>query len=613
MENKGLNIFNSACILARPETATDADYQRIESVIAHEYFHNWTGNRITCRDWFQLSLKEGLTVFRDQEFSSDMQSRAVQRIHDVRALRGAQFPEDAGPMAHPVRPESYIEISNFYTATVYNKGAEVVRMMQVLLGRDGFRKGMDLYFSRYDGRAVTTEDFVACMAEANSTDLQQFRRWYDQAGTPRVTATTAYNSAAKTCTLTIKQSCPPTPGQETKLPFHIPLAVGLLDEQGRDIPLQLEGDPGPAGKTRVLELRGEAESFRFINVPGRPVPSSLRGFSAPVKLDAGLSHRDLAFLFAYDSDEFNRWEAGQQLTVKTALRLIEAYGGGETMELDARLADAVEKVLSDPDVDKALVAEALTLPSETYLAECVEVIDVDAIYAVRKFLRRSLADRLRDRLLAVYEANQEQNAYSIEPHAVARRSLKNACLSYLMELDDSSMRERCVAQFRAAGNMTDTLAALRSLASCDCPERPEALEAFYERWRHDPLVVDKWFAIQATSDLPETLQEVKGLTGHPAFEIKNPNKVRAVLGAFCHRNPVRFHDVSGEGYEFLVEKVLELDRLNPSIAARLLTALARWRKYDSQRQVLMRAQLERVLHATNISKDSYEIASKSLA
>jgi len=493
MENKGLNIFNTKYVLARPETATDADYQGILGVIGHEYFHNWTGNRVTCRDWFQLSLKEGLTVFRDQEFSSDLGSRGVKRIEDVRVLRSSQFPQDAGPMAHPVRPDSYIEINNFYTVTVYNKGAEVIRMMQTLLGPDGFRRGMDLYFQRHDGQAVTCDDFVAALADANGADLRQFKRWYYQAGTPELTVNDAYDPTTCTYTLTVRQSCPPTPGQPYKKPFHIPLALGLLDDEGRDMPLQLARENAPQGTTRVLELREAEQTFRFINVPVRPVPSLLRSFSAPVKINSAESDDDLRFRLAYDSDDFNRWDAGQTLAVRAILGLVADRQQGRPWTLPESFSNAFGRALTS-DVDPALLAQVLILPGETWLAEQMTVIDVDGIHAARRFVQRTLAERLRDPLRTVYETlhDRENVGYRVDALAIGQRALKNVCLDYLMQLDDPEGRALALKQFHAAGNMTDQLGALAPLANSEGPERAEALAVFYERWRHEPLVVDKW-------------------------------------------------------------------------------------------------------------------------
>jgi aminopeptidase N len=612
MENKGLNIFNTKYILAKPETATDQDFLGVEAVVAHEYFHNWTGNRVTCRDWFQLSLKEGLTVFRDQEFSSDMHSRPVKRITDVQRLRSVQFAEDAGPMAHPVRPDSYIEINNFYTTTVYEKGAEVVRMIHTLLGKDGFRKGMDLYFARHDGQAVTCDDFVKAMEDATGKDLTQFRRWYSQAGTPELSVTGTYDAVDHSYRMTVRQSCPPTPGQFLKEPFHIPLALGLLDPDGRDIPLRLKGEPAAVGTTRVLDIREPEQMFEFVDVRHPPVPSLLRGFSAPVKLKTPGTDADLMFLMAHDSDPFNRWEAGQTLATRLMLDLVEDRQAGKPLELMPGFIEAFARVLGNPTLDPAFAAQALSLPTEGYLAQQMEVIDVDGLHEVRRFVRRTLAEKLRGEFLAVYRGCDTNEPFSIDAAAIGRRSLKNLCLGYLMSLEDRDALERCLGQFHGAQAMTDVIAALALLADTDQPERGPALARFYERWKHDALVVDKWFSIQATSQRADTLTEVKALLNHPAFQIRNPNKVYALIGGFAGGNIVRFHDRSGAGYEFLADQVLRLDALNPQVASRMVKLFARWRKYDAERQNLMRAQIERIVATPGLSRDVFEIASKSL-
>ena len=613
MENKGLNVFNSKYVLAKPETATDSDFEGIEGVIGHEYFHNWSGNRVTCRDWFQLSLKEGFTVFRDQEFSADMGSRGVKRIADVNILRTHQFREDASPMAHPVRPDSYVEINNFYTVTVYNKGAEVVRMLHHLLGPEQFRKGTDLYFERHDGQAVTTDDFVKALEDANDEDFSQFKLWYSQGGTPQLDVQRQYNEQEKTYTLTIKQSCPPTPGQKEKQPFHIPLAMGLLDSRGQDIPLQLQGETEAVPGTRVLHIREAEQSFKFINVPDKPVPSLLRGFSAPVKVATDLSDEELSFLMAHDSDDFNRWEAGQRLAIKIFLALLDDLNQGKPLQLNQAFILAMKKILENDRLDKALAAQAISLPSESYVADFVQPIDPLAIHQVRLFMRKSLAIALKDVLLSVYEANTDKGPYQIDSEAIGKRSLKNICLHYLMELDDVAIRQRCVEQFETASNMTDVITALSALANTDCDERHDALAKFYDKWKGEALVVDKWLGIQATSRLPNTLASVKSLTEHEAFNIKNPNKVRALIGAFAHGNVVNFHDVSGSGYEFISDYIIELNKLNPQIASRLTTVFTLWRKYDQQRQTLMKSQLERIKAEPKLSKDVYEIIEKSLA
>jgi aminopeptidase N len=613
MENKGLNVFNSKYVLARPDTATDADYIAIEAVIAHEYFHNWTGNRVTCRDWFQLSLKEGLTVFRDQEFTADMHSRAVKRIDDVRMLRTHQFAEDASPMAHPVRPDSYIEINNFYTVTVYEKGAEVVRLYQTLLGQAGFRRGMDLYFQRHDGQAVTTDDFRAAMADANAYDLDQFQRWYEQAGTPVVKASGTWRPNERVYELTLEQSCPATPGQPDKAPFLIPVGIGLLDAEGRDLPLTLEGETEPGAQSCVLHLTEARQTFRFTDIPEEPVPSLLRGFSAPVKLAFDYTPEQLMFLMAHDSDSFNRWEAGQQLAARAVKCLLEDYQHEHALGLEPPFIDAFREVLLDREADPALVAEALSLPSEAYLAELLEPVDPAAIHAVRRFVRRTLAASLRDVFQETYDAMQDYGPYSIDPAAIGRRALKNTCLSYLAELDDADIHEQCYAQFQAADNMTDVLAALRALADSESEEGERALAAFEAKWRDDPLVLDKWFGIQAMSRRPDTLDRVQALMKHPGFSIRNPNRVRALIGAFASGNPLRFHAPDGSGYGFLARRVLELDALNPQVAARLVKPLTRWRHYEPGRRDLMRESLQGIAANEKLSPDLFEIVSKSLA
>jgi aminopeptidase N len=612
MENKGLNIFNTKYVLARPDIATDNDFLNIDRVVAHEYFHNWTGNRVTCRDWFQLSLKEGLTVFRDQEFGADTYSRPVTRIQEVRGLRAAQFPEDAGPMAHPVRPQSYMEISNFYTATVYEKGAEVVRMIHTLIGARAFRRGMDVYFRRHDGQAVTCEEFVEAMAEASGADFGQFMRWYDQAGTPTLDVTADYDPAAKRYALTVRQSTSPTPGQPDKLPMHIPLAVGLIGPDGREIPLQLEGEAAPAGTDRVLSVKQPEERFAFVNVATRPVPSLLRRFSAPVILKFGYTEAELTHLMAHDEDAFNRWEAGQRLATGILLRGVEAHQAGREIEVPRAFAAAFARVLRDGPKDPAFAAEALSLPSETYLAEQLLVVDPDAIHAVRTHLRQRLAGELRGELAAAYRSLAVPGPYSPDAQSAGKRALRNLCLAYLMELEDAEARALCARQFDAADNMTDRMAALGALANSQAPEREPALERFYADWKHEPLVVDKWLAVQATSRLPDTLERVQRLTRHEAFDLRNPNKVYALIRGFC-ANHVRFHAADGAGYAFAADRIIELDSLNPQVAARIARAFDRWRKFDAGRQAHARAALERIRDAAGLSKDVAEVVSKALA
>ena len=612
MENKGLNVFNSKYVLAKPETATDEDYAGIEGVIAHEYFHNWTGNRVTCRDWFQLSLKEGLTVFRDQEFSADMTSRAVKRLTDVRLLRNFQFPEDAGPMAHPIRPDSYIEINNFYTVTVYEKGAEVIRMIHSLLGAAGFRRGMDLYFERHDGQAVTCDDFVQAMADANGFDFGRFKNWYSQAGTPELEVVCLYDRKKAACTIAVKQSCPPSPGQDDKEPFHIPLAIGLLGESGKDQQLHLAGHE--LDTTVVLDVTEATQKFVFEDVREPPIPSLLRGFSAPVKLSYDYTMEELGFLLRHDSDSFNRWEAGQRLASRIILGLAKDFRKQRQMCLDDGFISLVEGLIAQAgEEDPAFFTQLLTLPSEKYIGEQLEIIDVEAIHEARQFVRRALAAELRCSFLELYHNYADNEPYSYDQYRAGKRSLKNCALSYLMMLGDEAVLDLCLRQFEQAGNMTDELAALQAIVhNPDCPERKAVLVSFYSNWRTDSLVLDKWFALQATAPLPETLSEVQSLLDHPAFSMKNPNRVRSLIGAFCGANHICFHAASGEGYRFLADAVLDLDGLNPQIAARLLTPLSRWKRFDAVRQDLMQRQLERVLVKKKLSKDVYEVAYKSV-
>lgn len=617
MENKGLNIFNSSCVLARAETATDAAHQRVEGVVAHEYFHNWSGNRVTCRDWFQLSLKEGFTVFRDAEFSADMNSRTVKRIEDVAYLRTHQFAEDAGPMAHPVRPDSFIEISNFYTLTVYEKGAEVVRMVRTLLGAEGFRKGSDLYFERHDGQAVTTDDFIKAMEDANGVDLTQFKRWYNQAGTPRLDVSEAYDAAAQTYRLTFRQSCPQTPDKAEKLPFVIPVELGLLDAAGNDLPLQLAGESSSAGTSRVLSVTEAEQTFTFQGIAAKPLPSLLRGFSAPVKLSFPYDRDQLMFLMQHDSDGFNRWEAGQQLSVQVLQELIGQHQRGEALKLDQRLITALGTVLGNEALDPAMVAEMLSLPGEAYLTEISQVADVDAIHAAREFARQQIAEQLFDALWSRYQANREvsrNTAYVAAAEHFARRSLQNIALSYLMQSGKPQVLEATLEQFDQCDNMTERLTALAVLVNSPFEaERAKALESFAEHFKDNPLVMDQWFSVQAASTLPGGLARVKALMQHPAFTLKNPNKVRALIGAFAGQNLVNFHAADGSGYRFLADLVIELNALNPQIASRQLAPLTRWRKYDDARQVLMKGELERILASGELSSDVYEVVSKSLA
>ena len=613
MENKGLNVFNSKLVLADPETATDTDYHSIEAVIAHEYFHNWTGNRVTCQDWFQLSLKEGLTVFRDQQFSSDMGSAATQRIGDVRILRAGQFPEDASPMAHPVRPDSYIEINNFYTATVYSKGAEVVRMQHTLLGQENFRKGMDLYFQRHDGKAVTCDDFVQAMQDASGVDLTQFRRWYAQAGTPELQVDGSYDAAAKRYTMTVGQNLPPTAGQPEKQPMHIPFAIGLLDRAGRDLPLRLAGEPAVGAATRVLDIREAHEVFVFEDVPEAPVASLLRGFSAPVKLTAPRSDEELSFLMAHDGDSFARWEAGQQLAAKLILGMAEDRRAGRPMAVPDGFVNAVRRTLDDQRLDRALIADAATLPSIAYLGELMGEIDIDGLWAAREHLKKTLAKRLSDRFAALYEANRLAGGYRFAAEDAGRRSLRNVCLQYLSTEEGRDARRRAALHFETAANMTDSIAGLSVLTELGGIEGETALARFHDRWKNEALVLDKWFQIQASTPAADALERVQALTRHPSYDGRNPNRIRSLVLAFTNGNPVRFHDASGGGYKFLADQVIANDKFNPQIAARMVGPLGRWRRYDRKRQALMKAELERIAAEPGLSRDVFEIASKSLA
>lgn len=619
MENKSLNIFNSKYVLAKPETATDADYDGITGVIGHEYFHNWSGNRVTCRDWFQLSLKEGFTVFRDQEFSADVTSRGVKRIEDVNVLRSHQFKEDAGPTAHPVRPDSYVEINNFYTATVYNKGAEVVRMLHGLVGQQGFRKGTDLYFDRFDGQAVTIEDFTHAMEQANGVDLAQFRLWYSQAGTPRVTVSREFDETSGDYTMTFTQSCPDTPGQKDKAPFHIPVVMALLDTQGALLPLHCEHDnviAGDAENTMVLALRDTTETFVFKHLDAKPVPSLLRGFSAPVILHADLDDRELSFLMANDNDPFNRWDAGQRLVIRQALQLVDQYRQRQTLSVEDVVIDAWASTLSAEIEDVAFQAKALTLPSESLIGEQMETIDVEAVAVARDHLKQCIGEALHERWMDRYRALDSGQTFTIDPLSQGRRALKNLCLQFCASHHNAkyraSIESLALAQLKHATNMTDELGALMVLVHYGFVSSTQALDDFLRRWCDEALVVDKWFAIQAMNPDPATLSSVIQLTNHAMFVKTNPNRVRALIGSFAVGNQRGFHAADGSGYRFVADWVIELDAFNPQIAARLATSFSSWRRFDSQRQTLMREQLERMLAAPSVSPDVGEIVGKSL-
>ncbi len=614
MENKGLNIFNSKYVLARPDTATDDDYLNIQSVIGHEYFHNWTGNRVTCRDWFQLSLKEGLTVFRDQEFTSDLNSRGVKRIQDVRYLRTAQFAEDAGPMAHPVRPDSYIEINNFYTLTIYEKGAEVIRMMHSLLGEAGFQRGMGTYFERHDGEAVTCDDFVAAMEDANRVDLRQFRLWYSQAGTPAVEVEDDFDADSGIYTLRLRQSCPPTPDQPDKAPHHIPVAMALLDPRGRDLPLVLEGeDAAGAPTSRVLELREESTTFRFTGLTARPVPSLLRGFSAPVKLKARQDDEDLAFLLAHDGDPFNRWDAGYRLATNTLLGAIAAHSRGTPLPAAAALTSAMGRVLEQALEDPAFTGEVVALPTEGYLSEQVEELDVEAVHTARSAIKLALAEDLEEPMVDLYESLAARASAGRDPETVGRRRLKNILLDYLATLPVTAHRDRALAQYQGAADMTDAMGALNALNHTESPQREAALEDFLARWRTDGLVLDKWFALQAASTVGDSLARVTALLEHPDFDRRNPNRVRSLIGVFCHGNAVGFHRPDGAGYRFLADQLRQLDPQNPQLAARLATVFRRWRHHEPRRRALMEGTLRELAESPALSPDLYEVISRSLA
>jgi len=612
MENKGLNIFNSSCVLASQETATDLAFQRIESIVAHEYFHNWSGNRVTCRDWFQLSLKEGFTVFRDSTFSADVGSPTVKRIEDVTLLRTAQFAEDAGPMAHPIRPASYMEITNFYTLTIYEKGAEVVRMIHTLLGPDLFRKGSDLYFERHDGQAVTTDDFVKAMEDASGRDLTQFRLWYEQAGTPVLKVSDDYDAEQGIYRLTIQQSIPDTPGQTSKKPQHIPFALGLLGPEGEALPLGLGGAQGAANAPteRVLELTEATHTFEFHGLAQKPVPSLLRHFSAPVRVVYPWSREQLVFLMSHDPDGFNRWDAGQRLAVDV---IQSRVGSSNASEIEPRLVEAYRALLGDSTLDQALVAKMLQLPSEAYLIELADSPDVAAIHRTREEVLNHLATSLREELVACYHRNSAIGTYEVTPESIARRSMRNTALEWLLMINDDAGRDLALQQLRKADNMTDRMGALRALVNSDyAAERSKALADFYERFQDDPQVVEQWFSVQSSSDRAGQLPQIRALLDHPAFDWKNPNKIRSVVGVFAGQNLAAFHNPDGSGYAFLADQVYRLDDSNPQIAARLVSPLTRWKKFAPAYSSLMRSALERIRDKPGLSADLYEVVHKSL-
>ncbi|MBN8936371.1 MAG: aminopeptidase N, partial [Rhizobiales bacterium] len=612
MENKGLNVFNDKYVLASSATATDADFVNIEAVIAHEYFHNWTGNRITCRDWFQLCLKEGLTVYRDQEFTSDQRSRVVARIGDVRGLRAHQFVEDAGPLAHPVRPEVYREINNFYTTTVYEKGAEVVRMIHTLIGAAQFRKGMDLYFERHDGEAATIEQFVQCFADVSGRDLKQFMRWYSQAGTPEVVASGHYDAKAKTYRLDLAQVIPPTPGQPTKEPMVIPLVTGLVDGNGRDVPLTLADGHSP--ERGVLVLDKPAQSLIFTGVNERPVLSTNRNFSAPIKLTANLTPDDLRLLAARDSDPFNRWQAVQTLASTLLVDNVARIRAGHDPEADDGLLEALAAILADAKLEPAFIAETLVPPSEADIArEVGRDIDPDAIFRARAALRTLTGLHLNAALTATYQRLSDTRPYSPDAVSAGRRTLKNVCLDLLAAAQEPHAIKLAAKQYQAADNMTDRMAALATLSLHDVPERKAAFDDFYQRYRDDPLIIDKWFSLQAMTPDPATLDRVRALTEHPAFSMANPNRVRALIGGFAQGNPTQFNRLDGAGYEFVADRILALDPANPQVASRMTTAFKSWRALEPGRRARAKSALTRIADAPKLSRDVGDIVQRALA
>jgi len=614
MENKGLNIFNSRLILADAATATDEDFNAIEGVVGHEYFHNWTGNRVTCRDWFQLSLKEGLTVFRDQEFSSDQGSRAVERIAAVEYLRREQFAEDAGPMAHPVRPDEYQEINNFYTATVYEKGAELIRMQHLLLGRARFRAGMDLYFGRHDGEAVTCDDFVQAMQDASGVDLAQFRNWYSTPGTPLVSARGTYDPAARTYVLEVAQRTPASSGAREPSPLHVPLALGLVAADGTDMPLRLAGEAAASGTTRVLELTRASQRFEFVDVRAPPVPSLLRGFSAPVRLEYAYSDEDLALLAAHDSDAVNRWDAAQRSFVNAVIALAEAHTAGAALAEAPLLWRIVRTLLADRKSDPALLAQALALPDAAYVASLMPAIDPDGVEAAFAHVARTLARGLREAFEETYQAHRRpRGPYAPTPAQAGPRRLAHLCLRYLGTLDDERAHALAVHQFEEADNLSDAIGALAALRDSDKPVRAELYARFEARWRDEPLVLDKWFALQAKSLRPDTLETVRGLIAHPRFNARNPNRVRSLVGAFALGNFARFNARDGEGYAFVAEQVRTLDPMNPQLASTLAGAFNLWKRHAEPRRTLMRKNLQRIARTRSLSPDVSEVVTRALS
>ena len=610
MENKGLNLFNSSCALADPVTATDTDFAHVEGVIAHEYFHNWSGDRVTARDWFNLSLKEGLTVYRDQEFSRDMRGRTLGRINDVFALRTFQFPEDAGPLAHSVRPESYVEINNYYTATVYDKGAEVIRMYERLLGKETFIKGNQLYFERHDGQAVTIDDYAKCMEDVSGKDLTLFKRWYSQAGTPTVYAAGKYDGKAKTYTLTLRQETKPTPNQPEKLPFVIPLGIGLIGKDGKDMPLQLQGEKEPQGTSRVIVLDKDSDVFTFVNVAEQPVLSGNRDFTAPIHFVMDYTDAERLHQARCDSDLFNRWDAFQQYGVEQILNMVKDIQNGKEPTLPEAYFDVWESYLTDKTLDKGFVARAITLPQENYLADQMDVVDVDAIHKARYFVKQAIAKRFEKELRAVYDENNSGAEYTPSPEQSARRALKNMALSFLGDLGTNN--ELVEKQYAQANNMTDKLAAMNIASNSKNPKREAIMDDFYQTYKNEKAAVNKWIFTNACADRPDAVNVVRKLLTHPAFNIKNPNNVRSLMGGFAY-NQTEFHKLDGSGYDFAVEMAYKMDDMNPQMAAHMVKPLTRWKRFDAKRQEMMKKALEKVLEKKNLSKNVYELVTKSLA
>lgn len=615
MENKGLNVFNTKYVLADKETATDADFLGVESVIAHEYFHNWSGNRVTCRDWFQLSLKEGFTVYRDQEFSADMHSRGVKRIEDVNVMRTYQFREDAGPMAHPVRPESYQEINNFYTLTVYNKGAEVVRMIEEIVGSEGFRRGSDLYFSTHDGEAVTIEDFVRAMEQANDTDLLQFRRWYAQAGTPRIHVVENFDESKQQYTLELKQSCSPTPGQKVKDPFHIPVRIGLLDSDGKAVSIHSDSEgvqPGVSQIETVLNLKSGQQTFVFQQIKEKPVCSFLRRFSAPVSVQFTRPESELIFLMAHDTDPFNKWDAAQSIMSNELLRLIADYQEHKALVVRPELTQVFGDILKGDIEDRSLTALVLTPPSEIYLSGLMKTIDPTAIHQARRLLIRHLAEAHKQAWTEIYHSLDKKVDYVVDQENVGRRSLRQLCLDFLMSIDDPCGWDLAKRQYQSANNMTQRLGAFKSLLHSSSPDRQLLIDDFYTRYREHALAMDKWLMAQAVVPAEDTLANVRALEKKSVFDRRNPNKLRSLVGAFVSQNPVCFHAPDGSGYVYLTDWLLELDAINPQVAARLAGSFNSWRSYDDARQLLMKASLEKIQSTSGLSNDVSEIVTKAL-